>query len=189
MLTNNGKIILRSLLWRYPFGTGLIGFDRWSTVSPKLKNHLGESPKIDLEVSPLLQNIPTFKYNCSTLDITKFDAPTASGIGGYDYLTICLGQNSNPESSNDYTLNPCSSTLVGSNYTMDDYSTLGFYVGSIIATNTGTENEIVKEVGLVLKKTSTFAAYQNNYLLARKVLPEPVTIAPGESYTFTLILQ
>ena len=75
-------------------------------------------------------------------------------------------------------MNPCSSALVGSNYTMGDCSTLGFYVGSIIATNTGTENEIVKEVGLVLKKTSSTASFQNNYLLARKVLPEPVTIAP-----------
>ena len=56
---------------------------------------------------------------------------------------------------------------------MDDFSTLGFYVGSIIATNTGTENEIVKEVGLVLKKISSNTSYQNNYLLARKVLPEP----------------
>ena len=188
MLTNNGKIILRALLWRYPFGNSLTGFDSWSTVSPKLKNHLGKSPTVAMADAPL-QNIPGSKYNCSTLDITKFDAPAASNTFGADYLTICLGQNSNPESPNDYTLNPCSSTLVGSNYTMDDYSTLGFYVGSIIATNTGTENEIVKEVGLVLKKTSTFAAYQNNYLLARKVLPEPVSIAPGESYTFTLILQ
>ena len=188
MLTNNGKIILRALLWRYPFGTGLTGFNTWKQISPKLKNHLGESPKIDLTSTPL-QNLPNSKYNCSTLDITKFDAPTASNASGADYLTICLGQNNNPESPNDYILTHCSSTLVGSNYTMDDYSTLGFYVGSIIATNTGTENEIVKEVGLVLKKTSNVADYQNNYLLARKVLPEPVTIAPGESYTFTLILQ
>ena len=188
MLTNNGKIILRALLWRYPFGTGVTGFNQWSQVSPKLKNHLGESPTIDLSIVPLA-NIPGSKYSCSTLDITKFDAPAANSGSGTDYLTICLGQNNNPESPNDYTLNPCSSTLVGSNYNMDDYSTLGFYVGSIIATNTGTENEIVKEVGLVLKKTSGIASYQNNYLLARKVLPEPVTIAPGESYTFTLILQ
>ena len=188
MLTNNGKVILRALLWRYPFGTGSTGFNQWSQVSPKLKNHLGESPKVGLTSTPL-QNVPLSKYNCSTLDITKFDAPTANNANGIDYLTICLGKNDTPESPNDYTLNPCSSTLVGSNYTMDDYSTLGFYVGSIIATNTGTKNEIIKEVGLVLKRTSTTAAYQNNYLLARKVLPEPVTIAPGESYTFTLILQ
>ena len=188
MLTNNGKIILRVLLWKLSFGNSITGFDQWSNVSPKLKNHLGKSPTIGRSEAPF-QYITTYRYNCSTLDITKFDAPAASDAIGADYLTICLGQNSNPESPNDYTLNPCSSTLIGSNYTMDDYSTLGFYVGSIIATNTGTENEIVKEVGLVLKKTSTFAAYQNNYLLARKVLPEPVTIAPGESYTFTLILQ
>ena len=188
MLTNNGKIILRALLWMYPFGNSLTGFNTWTKISPKLKNHLGESPKVDL-TSTILQTVPLSKYNCSTLDITKFDAPTASSANGTDYLTICLGQNDNPESPNDYTLTHCSSTLVGSNYTMDDYSTLGLYVGSIIATNTGTENEIVKEVGLVLKKTSSTADYQNNYLLARKVLPEPVTIAPGESYTFTLILQ
>jgi len=187
MLTNNGKIILRALLWRYPFGNGT-GFNRWQDISPKLKNHLGESPTISLIVVPL-NNIPTTKYNCSTLDITKFDAPTATSATGLDYLTICLGKNDTPESSSDYTLESCSSTLVGSNYTMDDFSTLGFYVGSIIATNTGTENEVVKEVGLVLKKTSSTEAAQNNYLLARKVLPEPVTIVPGESYTFTLILQ
>lgn len=188
MLTNNGKIILRALLWRYPFGNSSTRFNVWSNVSPKLKDYTGRSPNIGLTSTPL-QNIPNSKYNCSTLNITKFDAPAANSTGGSDYLTICLGQNNNPESPNDYTLNPCSSTLVGSNYNMDDYSTLGFYVGSIIATNTGTENEIVKEVGLVLKKTSSTADYQNNYLLARKVLPEPVTIAPGESYTFTLILQ
>ena len=188
MLTNNGKIILRALLWKYPFGNSSTRFNAWSNVSPKLKNHLGKSPTIDISPIPL-GYISSSKYNCSPLDITNFDAPSPSEAPGNDYLTICLGQNSNPESPNDYTLNPCSSTLIGSNYTMDDYSTLGFYVGSIIATNTGTENEIVKEIGLVLKKTSTVAAYQNNYLLARKVLPEPVTIAPGESYTFTLILQ
>ena len=188
MLTNNGKVILRALLWRYPFGNSSTRFNVWSNVSPKLKNHLGKSPTIDISAIPL-GYISGSKYNCSTLDITKFDAPVPSEAPGNDYLTICLGQNSNPESPNDYTLNPCSSTLIGSNYTMDDYSTLGFYVGSIIATNTGTENEIVKEVGLVLKKTSGIASYKNNYLLARKVLPEPVTIAPGESYTFTLILQ
>ena len=187
MLTNNGKVILRALLWRYSFGNSKI-LNQWSIVSPELKDYTGRSPKIGLNTT-LLGNIPNSKYNCSTLNITKFDAPAANNAGGTDYLTICLGQNNNPESPNDYTLNPCSSTLVGSNYNMGDYSTLGFYVGSIIATNTGTENEIVKEVGLVLKKTSTTADYQNNYLLARKVLPEPVTIAPGESYTFTLILQ
>ena len=188
MLTNNGKIILRVLLWKLSFGNSITGFDQWSNVSPKLKNHLGKSPTIGRSEAPF-QYITTYRYNCSTLDITKFDAPAANSAAGYEYLTICLGQNNNPESPNDYTLSSCSSTLVGSNYTMDDYSTLGFYVGSIIATNTGTENEIVKEVGLVLKKTSTIASYQNNYLLARKVLPEPVSIAPGESYTFTLILQ
>ena len=188
MLTNNGRIVLRALLWTSPFGSGSGRFNRWSEVSPKLKNHLGESPIINMAAPPF-RNIPISKYNCSTLDITKFDAPKASDATGYDYLTICLGQNSKLESPNDYTLNPCSSALVGSNYSMADYSTLGFYVGSIIATNTGTENEIVKEIGLVLKKTSSTAAYQNNYLLARKVLPEPVTIAPGEAYTFTLILQ
>lgn len=188
MLTNNSKVILRALLWRYPFGINSTGFNTWKQISPKLKNHLGESPKVDLSSTPL-HNLPSSRYICSTLDITKFDAPKASNASDTDYLTICLGQNNNPESPNDYTLNPCSSTLVGSNYTMDDYSTLGFYVGSIIATNTGTKNEIIKEVGLVLKITSTTASYQNNYLLARKVLPEPVTIAPGESYTFTLILQ
>lgn len=183
MLTNNGRIILRALLWKGPFGSNSGNFN-WSVVSPKLKNHLGESPNVRITSMPL-QNIPGSKYSCSTLDITKFDAPAENN----DYLTICLGQNGNPESPNDYTLNSCSSTLVGSNYTMDDFSTLGFYIGSIIATNTGTENEIIKEVGLVLKKTSSTASYQNNYLLARKVLPEPVSIAPGESYTFTLILQ
>ena len=187
MLTNNGRIILRALLWRNSFGTNLTGFT-WSKISPKLKNHLGESPTINVSTIPL-EKISGSKYNCSTLDITKFDAPAANNANGTDYLTICLGRNDTSESPNDYTLNPCSSTLVGSNYTMDDFSTLGFYVGSIIATNTGTENEIVKEVGLVLKKTSGNASFQNNYLLARKVLPEPVTIAPGESYTFTLILQ
>ena len=188
MLTNNGRIILRALLWRYPFGSNSENFNQWSKVSPKLKDYAGKSPMISFNTVPL-SNLPDSRYICSTLDITKFDAPKASEAAGADYLTICLGQNNNPESPNDYTLIPCSSTLVGSNYNMDDYSTLGFYVGSIIATNTGTENEIVKEVGLVLKKTSSTADYQNNYLLARKVLPEPVTIAPGESYTFTLILQ
>lgn len=187
MLTNNGRIILRALLWRYPFGTETIG-NRWQDISPKLKNRLGESPAIPLSTVPF-SNVPTVRYNCSALDITKFDAPAAADIYGIDYLTICLGKNDTPETSNDYTLESCSSTLVGSNYTMDDFSTLGFYVGSITATNTGTKNEIVKEVGLVLKKTSTIRVAQNNYLLARKVLPEPVTIAPGESYTFTLILQ
>ena len=187
MLTNNGKIILRALLWEYSFGNSKI-LNQWSNVSPKLKNHLGKSPTIGRSEAPF-QYITTYRYNCSTLDITKFDAPKANAPAGSDYLTICLGKNDAPEASSDYTLESCSSTLVGSNYTMDDYSTLGFYVGSIIATNTGTENEIVKEVGLVLKKTSSNESYQNNYLLARKVLPEPITIAPGEGYTFTLILQ
>ena len=125
MLTNNGKIILRALLWMYPFGNSLTGFNTWTKISPKLKNHLGKSPVININIAPLV-NIPGSKYSCSTLDITKFDAPAVNTENGADYLTICLGQNSNPESPNDYTLNPCSSTLVGSNYTMDDYSTLGF---------------------------------------------------------------
>lgn len=187
MLTNNGRIILRALLWKYSFGNSNL-LNKWSNVSPKLKDYTGKSPMIGFDTVPL-SNVQNSRYICSTLDITKFDAPAPSEAAGADYLTICLGQNSNPESPNDYTLSPCSSTLVGSNYTMDDYSTLGFYVGSIVATNTGTKNEIVKEVGLVLKKTSTLRDYKSNYLLARKVLPEPVTIAPGESYTFTLILQ
>ena len=29
MLTNNGRIILRALLWKYPFGTNLGGFNQW----------------------------------------------------------------------------------------------------------------------------------------------------------------
>ena len=187
MLTNNGRAILRALLLKYKFGTNAT-WGTWTTMSPFLIDYSGNIPTISL-TSQIFYYASSTKYICSTLDISKFDAPAANNGAGQEYLTICLGKNDTPESFNDYTLESCSSTLVGSNYTMDDYMTLGFYTGSIIATNTGTENEIVKEVGLVLKRTSTTKTNQNNFLLARKVLPEPVTIAPGESYTFTLMLQ
>ena len=32
MLTNNGRIILRALLWKYPFGNNSGGFDQWTKI-------------------------------------------------------------------------------------------------------------------------------------------------------------
>lgn len=56
--------------------------------------------------------------------------------------------------------------------------------------NNGNSDVIVKEVGVYGNPSTNGYAYNTNtVLLCRKVLDNPITIAPGESYNFTYQLK
>lgn len=54
--------------------------------------------------------------------------------------------------------------------------------------NDGSDAVVVKEIGIV-SKTSAANMKSRNGLLTHSVLSTPVTIAPGETYTFTISLE
>lgn len=53
-------------------------------------------------------------------------------------------------------------------------------------TNNTEESVTVTEVGMYIKRSNTSQIY---YLMAHELMDEPVTLAPGESYTFTGVID
>ena len=124
-------------------------------------------------------------------------------VGGdysdYSALYVAVGYGNTAENIDDYKLadmQGIDSNLLthkyGYNKNFQGDSEYPIWVESVYE-NTGDTNVIVKEIGLVFRPTFyTFsgASWTNmNYLLARKVLANPVTIHPNEIYKFIYRLK
>ena len=59
----------------------------------------------------------------------------------------------------------------------------------MVVRNDGASNVVVKEIGYIGNPTTSAGAPNGCVLLLRKVLDNPVTIAPGESYSFNYIIK
>lgn len=116
---------------------------------------------------------------------------TYSGLGGSGKTFLDVGFGDTPETYGDY-------QLADSNYVAQKLSIVSAQAvgrGSkdilnvlAIFRNNGAENAIVKEVGIYGNPCSQ-SQIDNVELLYRKVLDNPVTIAPGESYSFNYIVR
>ena len=109
--------------------------------------------------------------------------------GGKDYTfsdqahRLLLGTGDTPESLEDYKLAELTTdyTVLSSTKTLS-----GEYGKEVViytrVIQAGESGLTVKEQGLVIGYSG------GNYLIARDVLPEPVTLQPGEKHTFTMTI-
>lgn len=133
------------------------------------------------------------EYSCERY---YFQSTSDSNYGGF-YVAVGYGNAS--ESIDDYKLadmQGVDSNLLSHKYGYNKCfrgdSDYPIWVESVYE-NTGSVNVTVKEIGLVFKPcwyTWNNASWlYNNYLLARKVLANPVTIHPNEVYKFIYKLK
>ena len=120
------------------------------------------------------------------------DSGSPSVIGGFlNSLTIYVGSNDTPVTSGDYTFNEgnLGLTKVTSSGTNNssEASYANNYIASFSATfrNDTNSDIIVKELGLI--GNTNGQGYINLAMIARDVI-DPITIAPGEVYTFTMYI-
>lgn len=128
--------------------------------------------------------------NTSNTETTR-DGAAPSNPGSISYflntLILCVGTGSNAPASSDYTMTDIDAGLTVLNRTREgsngDYHQ--DYIGIFNTTyRNDTENDIViSEVGIIGSKDSGTDAV----LIARDVI-DPITIAPGEAYTFTMYI-
>ena len=149
-----------------------------------------------------------FSMACNTQGWYSFDGAIASG--GYAQVITA-----NPVTANAYYTNGTSGYYVDVGFddtapTVNDYK-LGDsnildtnkltwvsstsvntepYIRMVSSTyrNDGSDAVVVKEIGIV-SKTNTANTNARNGLLTHSVLSTPVTIAPGETFTFTVSLE
>lgn len=125
--------------------------------------------------------------NTSNTETTRVDA-AGSNPESVTYflntLKLCVGTGSDAPASSDYTMTNMDAGLTVLNRTREgsngDYHQN--YIGIFNATyRNDTENDVtISEVGIVGTGNDTI-------LLAREVI-DPVTIAPGEAYTFAMYI-
>lgn len=103
---------------------------------------------------------------------------------------ILVGSGNTEPSSSDYRLDNCVSCLTDcGQYVVHGNGNL-FSVNRILRNDTN-ENVVINEVGLYNRPfhiVNSSNTCRTKLLLAREVLPETVTLHPGDSYTFTISL-
>lgn len=101
---------------------------------------------------------------------------------------ILVGSGTSEPSSSDYKLENCISDLTDCGQYIALSSVNLFSVNRILQNNTD-EDVVINEVGLYNRPTySDSDRGRTKLLLVREVLPETVTLHPGDSYTFTISL-
>lgn len=189
MLTNNGKAFL------YARNYDIYNNNENSTI--KLKNVSGTE-------DTLLYAGSSNNYSYYTCAAQSLVIVVGSGTNTPIASNYCL-QNTISDSSLQVT------DRSSRNYTIRNatYETPVIMHSSVTFLNTGIDNHVVNEIGLFAWKVNygvgtIYSIYDNNsysnedrakaypntygtlYLLAREVLSTPVTIAPGETATFTI---
>ncbi len=121
------------------------------------------------------------------------DPTTAYGSLGGGISLLNVGFGDTPETAGDYILadgndaNPLLKVVARSKNVAALGEICNVYVN---VRNDGSSNVTVKEIGLYGNPTySGSSGGSNTCLLARKVLETPVTIAPGETYSFNYVLR
>lgn len=140
----------------------------------------------DLITSTSTSPLRIISSNTGITNYTTTDIPTYSSADG---IALLIGSGTTAPSSSDYTLEK-----IITSYTVSGQST---YVPASSATyddvfltitrvvKNETENSFtVSELGCFICNSTT----SNTMLIAREVLDTPVTIAPGDSYSFTMTI-
>lgn len=195
MITNNLKTIMR-----YKMSTNCIF--AWSvsniyeTGYGSLINTCGEDMyeyRSDM-VSPF--HISEQVINLSREDDLELDANSpekAENLSGTTTINtvgtfILVGSGTAEPSSSDYKLENCISDLTDCGQYLALSSVNLFSVNRILRNDTN-EDVVINEVGLYNRPAYIDSDKgRTKLLLAREVLPETVTLHPGDSYTFTISL-
>ena len=145
-------------------------------------------------------------HNFKTLDNTSASPASAnlsSVLYGTDYeyksttkKWIDVGFGDTAESADDYKLDvpnvtaqlvPLASSLTCVSQSSETKNSEDIFACSAVFKNETEEDLVVKEIGLCSgNMQSSLSSFSDCVLLFRTVLSAPVTIAAGESYTFTL---
>lgn len=195
MITNNLKAIMRykmspnciygltvSSMYSNGYGTliNTCGEDMYGYWKDMLSNfHISEnvtnlSREDDLELDA---NSPEAAGKLSGTNITN-------QVGTF----ILVGSGTAEPSSSDYKLENCISNLMDCGQYVALSSGNLFSVNRILQNNTD-EDVVINEVGLYNRPNySDSDKGRTKLLLVREVLPETVTLKPGDSYTFTISL-
>ena len=98
-----------------------------------------------------------------------------------DGCYLLIGSGDSPETPESYKLDSVITQYSVINQThnfSDKYDGSALLINRVIQ-NTSEEAFTVKEIGL----------FGGDYMIAREVLPEPVTLQPGEKHTFTMTIS
>lgn len=117
---------------------------------------------------------------------------TSISSNDHEYgLFIALGSGDTAPSESDYKLDSAITNLttIGGSVSYKNNANT-YIICTQTFSNETTEPITVKELGLYAHLGKSYAVtYWSRYLFVREVLPTPVTINPGEIYTFTMTLK
>lgn len=196
MITNNLKTIMRykmsphcvfqwpvSTIYEHGYGslTNTCGEDMYEYWSGMPTNYLF--------ISEIVTNLS--REDDLELDATspekaeKLSGTTTTNVVG---TFILVGSGTAEPSSSDYKLENCISDLTDCGQYVAMSSVNLFSVNRILRNDTN-KDVVINEVGLYNRPNySDSDKGRTKLLLVREVLPETVTLHPGDSYTFTISL-
>lgn len=133
--------------------------------------------------------------NIKTTDgSTKTTGSAGYGTGKNIYnainnINLIVGSGTTAATINDYSLESQVSSLTATSSSNSGNRTPNYDDGYILSCSrtfkNNTANDVtINELGLV-----TYLQNIGNFLIAREVLPAPVTIAPNASYTFSIVIS
>ena len=109
-------------------------------------------------------------------------------------LALYVGNDNTAPTADDYTMDTTNLGLTVVNTTGTNNSTPGSYTQNYIAIfnrtfkNDTNADITVSEVGIIGSGRGPYSS-EKTFLIARDVLSTPVTIAPGDAYTFTMYIS
>lgn len=151
----------------------------WTTVTGDVSS--GQQWKYDGNLVGLMRGV--FPVS------ERFNNRYGYSSGGDCFLDVGFGDT--PETINDYSLenpNYISNTLTFLNSQIISKGDREIYNMVALFRNDTGSNVTVKEIGYYATMANT-SSPSYNALLSRKVLNNPITIAPGESYSFNYIIR
>lgn len=168
----------------------LVNNFRLFIASTLLASDIGIAKNVNGEVkSSLLNSVANQR---ATLTTSGGVSLTPYGAEGAVRSFMCIGSSDTPVQDADYTMGQPITEGIAGTTTSCGLSTIGptLWTVSRSFTNTSSTDIEIKEVAIFR------SAYQwndgpgvYNMMLARDVLDEPITLAPGESKTFTYTIK
>lgn len=196
MITNNLKTIMRYKMSPYCVFQWPVS-NLYDSGYGSLINTCGEDMHEYWSTMPLhYLTISEAVTNLSREDDLELDANSPEAAGKLSGTTvtnetgtfILVGSGTSEPSSSDYKLENCISDLTDCGQYIALSSVNLFSVNRILQNNTD-EDVVINEVGLYNRPTYMDSDKgRTKFLLVREVLPETVTLHPGDSYTFTISL-
>lgn len=195
MITNNLKAIMRYKMSPncvYGWSVSNMYSNGYGTLINTCGEDMYEYWKDMLSNFHISENVT----NLSREDDLELDANSPEAAGKLSGTTttntvgtfILVGSGTSEPSSSDYKLENCISDLTDCGQYVALSSVNLFSVNRILRNDTN-EDVVINEVGLYNRPAYNDSDKgRTKLLLVREVLPETVTLHPGDSYTFTISL-